>query len=102
MDSALYHSEDPSEPELPGDFECVLCMGVVLRPLSCVTCHNLYCSNCIKKENFPCPKRCGNQEGKYSEPNRIVMNILNKLKFKCIKSPECAAISTYNNYEKHM
>ena len=46
-----------------------------------------------------CPKRCGGQE--YTKVNRLVMNALNKVPFRCQFNPKCDKILNYENYSAH-
>ena len=71
--------------EIEGEFVCVICSGVVLEPVECRSCSSLYCKACVKVENMPCPKRCGASE--YTKVNRLIMNALNKMSFKCQYQP---------------
>ena len=67
--------------ELEGEFICAVCTGVVLDPIECKACSSLYCKGCSMDKNIACPKRCGGSE--YGKVNRMIMNALNKLPFRC-------------------
>ena len=77
---------------------CPLCLDILIDPVMCMKCQNVYCKSCtndwLKKDN-KCPNRC-------NEPNyqqcKGKMEILSKLKFKC---KECHQIFKYNECEKH-
>jgi hypothetical protein len=86
--------------ELESEFICVVCCGVVLDAVECKECSSLYCKRCLKStSNFPCPKRCGSQE--YTKVNRLIMNTLNKLPFRCQFGPKCDKIICYESYLAH-
>lgn len=85
--------------ELQGEFICVVCTGVVLNPVECRQCSSLYCKGCLTGNNMTCPKRCGGSD--YGKVNRLVMNQLNKLPFKCQFAPKCEKQITYDQYEAH-
>jgi len=38
----------------------------------------------------------------YNKVNRIVLNTLNKMKFKCQNQPKCDEVITYDKYIAHM
>ena len=77
---------------------CPLCSNILINPLMCMKCQNVFCKRCI--DNRPnkdekCPKNCENPNYQKS----IVKNeILSKLKFKCIG---CGNEIMYDNCEKH-
>lgn len=85
--------------EMQGEFICVVCTGVVLDPVECKECSSLYCKGCLKNSDMPCPKRCGGQE--YTKVNRLVMNQLNKLPFRCQFGPKCIKEVPYDQYVAH-
>lgn len=77
---------------------CPICSNILINPLMCMNCQNVYCQKCVdewsKKDN-KCPNRCENPNYKKSiEKN----NILSKLKFKCEK---CGEEIFYDNVGKH-
>ena len=77
---------------------CPICSNILINPLMCMNCQNVYCKKCIdewsKKDN-KCPNRCENPNFKKSiEKN----NILSKLKFKCNK---CEKEILYDDVQKH-
>lgn len=45
-----------------------------------------------------CPKKCGRNE--YTKVNRFVMNLLNKLKFRC-QFKNCPSVVDYEHYQAH-
>lgn len=93
LDTDLYVSSVHNET-FPAEFECPMCTGVVLEPIvQCTECETIYCRKCLASEKMPCPKRCGSNN--YSKINRLVLNQLNKLKFKCQYHPNCSTIIEY-------
>lgn len=89
----------PGTPEVETEFICAVCLGVVLEPQECKECSSLFCKGCISAQNMPCPKRCGGQE--FTKVNRLIMNALNKLPFRCQYSPKCEKVVTYDQYAVH-
>jgi hypothetical protein len=92
-------TEGGGSSELQGEFICVVCTGVVLDPVECKECSSLYCKGCLTTMNMPCPKRCGGAD--YTKVNRLVMNQLNRLPFKCQFNPKCTKEVTYDQYMVH-
>ena len=49
------------------DFVCMLCYGIVFKPIKCNTCETLICSNCVNSrvlngdKKFMCFKKCGSK-----------------------------------------
>lgn len=81
------------------DIICPICFGLMVIPMFCIECQNLYCQNCIeqwKKKGGGCPNRCKVFEfRKVIEKKRKISSI----KFKCIKG--CGAEIPFNEIEKH-
>ena len=101
LDGDLYVApEDEKDQTLPSEFECVICSGTVLSPKECTECQSLFCQAHLPKGAFPCPKCRGSTE--YRQPHRLVMLQLSRLKFRCLKHPQCKAITTYDSYEAHL
>ncbi len=88
------HSGTTGGAEIESEFICVVCCGVVLDPLECKSCSSLYCKGCLPRNDLPCPKRCGGSE--YGKVNRLIMNVLNKLNFRCQFAPKCESIIQYD------
>lgn len=62
---------------------CSICLEIVLNPVMCSKCENLFCNDCITKflkNSNKCPNRCFFIE---KEKNRMLKNILDILEFKC-------------------
>ncbi len=77
---------------------CIICLDIIIQPIMCMKCKNVYCERCINnwsKKNNKCPNRCEN-------PNyQICFSIsktLSKLNFNC---KNCKKIINYNEMEKH-
>ena len=77
---------------------CPLCLDVLIEPVMCMRCQNVYCKNCtndwLKKDN-KCPNRCNDPNYKKCIGKN---DILSKLRFKCKK---CGQIVNYNDCNKH-
>jgi hypothetical protein len=78
---------------------CPICSNILINPVMCMKCQNVYCRKCIdewsKKDN-KCPNRCENPNYQRSlEKN----NILSKLKFKC---ENCGEEVFYEKVKNHM
>ena len=46
-------------------FVCILCYGIVYKPVKCIKCETLICERCIapkKLKKFKCYKKCGSTE----------------------------------------
>ena len=77
---------------------CLICKNILINPVMCMNCQNVYCKNCTEKwskENQKCPNGCDNQ----NYQKCITKNeILSKLKFKCAK---CGDEILYDDAKKH-
>ena len=98
LDADLYAGQGGPN-ELQTEFLCVVCTGVVLDPVECKECSSLYCKHCLKSMDMLCPKRCGGSE--YTKVNRLVMNSLNKIPFRCQFQPACDKVVPYEGYQSH-
>ena len=80
------------------DVTCPICSKLIINPLMCMNCQNVYCKKCIddwSKKNNKCPNRCKNPKYKKSIEK---CNTLSKLKFKCEK---CGKEIKYDDVKKH-
>ena len=78
---------------------CPLCLGVLINPVICMKCQNVFCKKCTddwSKKDDKCPNRC---VGPNYQKDLGKSDILSKLKFKCHK---CNNIVYYNNMQKHI
>ena len=78
---------------------CPLCLSILINPVMCMKCQNVFCKRCINdwtKKDEKCPNRC-------TEPNyqRCLgkNEILSKLKFKC---ETCGNNYNYEEAQKHL
>lgn len=64
---------------------CPICSNLMIDPVICYRCQNVYCKKCIEKlktKNENCPNKCDNPIfKKVIEGN----NLITRFKFKCIK-----------------
>jgi hypothetical protein len=63
---------------------CIICAGIIIDPLQCLSCENCFCKNCINawiKKSNTCPFKCAKIETK--EASRLVKNMMSRLIFKC-------------------
>ena len=77
---------------------CPLCLSILINPVMCIKCQNVYCKKCAddwSKKSEKCPNRCDNPDYQKSIGKK---DILSKLKFKCKK---CGNTFQYENIEKH-
>ena len=85
--------------ELKESVICPLCEELMIVPMECSICQNLYCEKCIekwKKKGGGCPHQCTNYEfKKVIEKKRMIT----KIKFRCIKG--CGAEIKYNDIVNH-
>ena len=81
---------------------CIICTGVIIEPMQCITCENAYCKECIQswmKKSTMCPFKCSNITVK--ECSRTIKNLLEKLILKCPYSCSDVMEYTYENLMKH-
>lgn len=77
---------------------CQICRDIIVIPMKCMKCPNIFCIKCIEKwnsRNKTCPNRCQNPNYKYNEP---MFKKLSKLKFEC---KNCNNIIKYDDMRKH-
>ena len=78
---------------------CPLCEELMIVPMECSNCQNLYCEKCIEKwikKGGGCPNNCTNSEfKKVIEKKRMIT----KIKFRCIKG--CGAEILFNDVKNH-
>lgn len=78
--------------------ECPLCLGILINPVMCMNCQNVYCKKCVdswSKKDDKCPNRCTNPNYQRSLSKN---EILSKLKFQC---NGCKKEIQYENVENH-
>jgi hypothetical protein len=83
---------------LRNSIKCIICLEIIIEPMTCMSCHHAFCNSCIHKwlkENDKCPIRC--QNTKYQKSSEI-SELLSKIKFVC---PKCNKIIMYDNMMKH-
>lgn len=78
---------------------CPLCQELMIVPMECSECQNLYCEKCIeqwKNKGGGCPNTCID-----SELKKVIgkKRMISKIKFKCVKG--CGAEIFFNDIEKH-
>ena len=81
-------------------FKCIFCFDIVLDPVQCGTCNNIFCRRCIDKYTdlfpFKCPF-CNNF--KPEKLNRKLKEILEDFHVKC---ESCDRTFDYERYQKHL
>lgn len=84
---------------LKDDITCSLCQHLMIYPVMCMNCMNIYCKKCIEdwtKKGGGCPNKCNEYKFKdVIEKN----NHITKFKFKCIKG--CGAEIPFLDLNKH-
>ncbi|CAF0973614.1 unnamed protein product [Didymodactylos carnosus] len=83
-------------------FLCPICHNILRNPVSCKTCENSFCSNCIHLWLFArniCPFNCQYEERKCPP---LMKTLLSKLNINCrYKKNGCSAVVGYDALEKH-
>ena len=94
--------------EFVGDFTCMLCYGIVFKPIKCDRCETLICSNCINPKvldgtkKFMCFKKCGGKSfTKFKDIHQMEKKVMNGLLFKC-QHDECEEQIPYGKYFAHL
>ena len=82
---------------------CPICNDIPLNPISCQTCGNIFCTNCIKNLN-KCPFKCNNNhQFRLKKIDRILQNVINTFKFKCLfNKMGCKEEILYCDYYHHI
>jgi len=94
----------PEFKEFSEIIDCKICCGIVISPVCCKNCDNMFCKNCIydwiRRSNGVCPNRCNFLE---YEIRRMTINLMNKIKLYCInKEHGCKEEICYESYFKHL
>ena len=90
--------EDDYYQMFKDSIECPLCLGILINPVMCMNCQNVYCKKCVdswSKKDDKCPNRCTNPNYQRSLSKN---EILSKLKFQC---NGCKKEIQYENVENH-
>ena len=94
-------------PEVVGNYTCMLCYGIVFKPVKCEQCETLICQKCVNpkrliKGNFFCYKNCGSKNClPYDEIPSREKKIMEGFKFKCLND-DCEEKIPYGKYFAHM
>lgn len=81
---------------------CRICFNILIAPVECITCRNLYCSYCLHlwqqtSSEIPCPFRCENSI--LTTNCRLILTLLEKLVLKCHR---CSDGIKYANLLSHI
>ena len=90
--------KDQIYQNLEGSITCIICLDIIIEPIMCIKCQNVYCKKCIQnwsKINNKCPNRCQNPSYQICVS---IGKLLSKLYFNC---KYCKSIINYNDMEKH-
>jgi hypothetical protein len=77
---------------------CKLCQDILIEPMKCSNCNNLFCKKCIDDwmtTNGKCPNNCKNS--KYNE-SIFINDILLQITFNCLF---CTETIRYNQIKDH-
>jgi len=81
-------------------FLCKICNKIPLDIYQCSTKGNIYCLNCLNKNNGKCPFNCKNCQ-KITLPDND-KKVLNLIKFKCpYYKRGCLELLNYTNFRSH-
>lgn len=82
---------------------CVICTGVIIDPMQCISCENSFCKHCIGiwgNKSSCCPFKCANFVTK--DGTRMIKNLLEKLLMKCPYDCSKSEDFSYENMIKHL
>ncbi|KAL4450270.1 hypothetical protein ABPG74_008976 [Tetrahymena malaccensis] len=85
------------------DLMCGICYEITVQAQECVQCGQIFCEKCVndyKKKQNKCAT-CLAANWQLKKPNKIYINILSRLQFKC-QSPGCINKYTIDNYKSHV
>ena len=90
--------------EVVQEFTCMLCYGIVIDPIKCMTCSNLVCKKCVNMNKVDqnrqeCYKKCGST--RMGPLNMTEQRIYDSLLFRC-QNDECIARIPLKEYRSHM
>lgn len=84
---------------LKDDITCSICQNLMINPVMCMNCMNIYCKKCIEKwknKGGTCPNHCK----EYNFRDVIEKNNhITKFKFKCIRG--CGEEIAFQDINKH-
>ena len=85
------------------EFTCMICLGIVIKPLQLKCCDHLICFECLKlyiRSSCSAP-RCPLCKHSliYTNPSKILMRLYSSLKIKCIS---CAITLKQEGYFDHV
>ena len=89
--------------DLVQTFVCILCYGIVFKPIKCTKCETLVCERCIapkKLKKFKCYKKCGSTEFT-RDLKKQEKSILDNLLLRC-QNDECEDKIPLKSYWGHM
>ena len=94
--------------EFVGDFVCMLCCGIVFKPIKCDQCGTLICASCVNPrvidgtKKFICFKRCGGKTfTEFKNFHPMEKKVMNGLLFRC-QHEECQEQIPYGKYFAHL
>ena len=89
------------EQKFIDQYECRVCLYVVIKPEQCSECDKLYCGECIKK-CLEMSKKCPScrEPNAAAKLNRIIANTLNGFEFSC-NIDGCNLIFNYESAAGH-
>ncbi|CAF1203803.1 unnamed protein product [Didymodactylos carnosus] len=104
LDNYSISSDRLIDPNQSHDgLECIIYHNILSKPVSCKTCLNSFCSNCINTwliTQSVCPYKCNPFEKR--QPPPITMTFLSKLNISCRnKSRGCEEALLYDSLENH-
>lgn len=78
---------------------CYICREIMVKPVMCMNCQNVFCRRCIEHwnnlKNY-CPYKCPNPEYKKCV---LVGNLLSSLEIIC---KDCESVIKFDNMERHV
>ena len=84
---------------------CSICLDVFWKPVSCESCENAFCGECMASWLRDNPKKCPNRCDQYKQRPHIpgiLTKLLSELKVRCqYVNSGCSAILSYESLEKH-
>ena len=103
-----YLDPDRFTAEVPGNFLCEICRGVVVKPAEHSTCETAFCGACIERwlETSPscphCREDTTSPSSGFRSLHRVLRLQLESLTLRCEHYPDCEEVLSLGGLDRHV